>query len=142
MKAIVHKKYGSPSELEFLEVEKPTPKANEVLIKVHASSINSWDYDLVTGIPRIYRLIFGLFKPKNKVIGIDVAGIVVAKGDDVKNHDLWKILDAITKNAPVRIEWVRGHDGHPMNERADELTREIFREKTGKELTNFKTKYQ
>ena len=49
MKAIIYTKYGLPDELKLSEVEKPTPMANEVLIRVHAASINSWDWDLLTG---------------------------------------------------------------------------------------------
>lgn len=85
MKAILHTKYGSPSQLEYSEVGIPSPKANEVLVKVKASSINSWDYDLVTGKPRIYRLLFGVFKPKNRIIGIDIAGLVEAVGSEVQS---------------------------------------------------------
>jgi len=60
MKAIVYKKYGSPDVLELKEVEKPAPKDNEILIKVHATSINSWDWDMLTGRPLEYRLMSGL----------------------------------------------------------------------------------
>ena len=85
MKAAVYTKYGSPTEvLELREVEKPIPKDNEVLVKVHASSINSWDWDLVRGIPRIYRIMFGLLKPKYIIPGIDIAGKVEAVGGNVK----------------------------------------------------------
>jgi len=63
MKAIVYKKYGSPDVLELKEVGKPTPKDNEVLIKVKAASVNSWDLDLLTGRPFLYRLMSGIFKP-------------------------------------------------------------------------------
>jgi NADPH:quinone reductase-like Zn-dependent oxidoreductase len=85
MKAAVFTKYGSPTEvLRIREVEKPSLKENEVLVKVDAASINSWDYDLVTGIPRIYRLMFGVFKPKHIIPGIDIAGTVELVGINVK----------------------------------------------------------
>lgn len=84
MKAIVYERYGSPEVLELKEVPKPTPKDNEVLIKVHASSINSWDWDLLNGKPFIVRLVYGAIqKPKYKILGADVSGIVEAIGKDV-----------------------------------------------------------
>ncbi len=85
MKAIFYNKYGSSKNLKLKEIQKPIPKDNEVLVKVYASSINSWDWDLLVGKPYIYRLIFGLFKPKNKIIGIDIAGKVELVGSKVKH---------------------------------------------------------
>ncbi len=83
MKAIVCTKYGPPDVLELKEVAKPTAKDNEVLIKVHAASVNSWDWDLLRG-TFLNRLIFGLLKPKNKILGADIAGRVEAVGRNVK----------------------------------------------------------
>ncbi len=83
MKAIVYETYGSPDVLRLENVGQPVPANDELLIKVKASSINSWDWDLITGEPKIYRLLSGLFKPKNKILGFDVAGIVEAVGKDV-----------------------------------------------------------
>lgn len=84
MQAIVYHEYGSPDVLKLEEIEKPVPKDDEVLIKVHASSINSWDWDLVKG-TFLNRLIYkGIRKPKLKVIGADVAGRVEAIGENVK----------------------------------------------------------
>jgi NADPH:quinone reductase-like Zn-dependent oxidoreductase len=71
MKAIVYHKYGSPEVLQLEEVEKPVPKEDEVLVKIRAASVNSWDWDLVRGKPHLYRLLFGLLKPKYKIIGSD-----------------------------------------------------------------------
>ncbi|MGQ7887793.1 hypothetical protein [Paenibacillus sp. WC2504] len=51
MKAMVYTKYGTKDVLNLVEVEKPTPKDNEVLVRVHAASVNSWDWDLMRGIP-------------------------------------------------------------------------------------------
>lgn len=85
MKAIVYEKYGSPDVLELKEVEKPAPKDNEVLIKVHAASINSWDWDMLTGRPLEYRLFFGLLKSKHKILGCDIAGQIEAVGKNAKH---------------------------------------------------------
>ncbi|MGB2762782.1 MAG: NAD(P)-dependent alcohol dehydrogenase [Candidatus Aminicenantaceae bacterium] len=84
MKAVVYQKYGSPDVLELKEVEKPTPKDNEVLIKVHAASVNDWDWGLLRGKPFMNRLFFGLLKPKIKTIGGDIAGRIEAVGRNVK----------------------------------------------------------
>jgi len=86
MKAIVYRKYGSTDELRLEEVEKPVPKDNEVLIRIHAAAVNPWDWDLVTGKPRIYRLMFGLLKPKYNIIGSDIAGTVEAIGKNIKKY--------------------------------------------------------
>ena len=84
MKAIVCTKYGPPNVLQLKEVEKPTPKDNEVLVKVHAASVNDWDWGLLRGKPFVNRLLFGLLKPKNKILGSDIAGRVEAVGRNVK----------------------------------------------------------
>ncbi|MDY6958996.1 MAG: alcohol dehydrogenase catalytic domain-containing protein, partial [Halobacteriota archaeon] len=84
MNAIICTKYGPPEVLELKEVEKPTPKDNEVLIKVNASSINDWDWGLLRGKPFLNRLAFGLINPKTKILGCDIAGIVEAVGRDVE----------------------------------------------------------
>jgi NADPH:quinone reductase-like Zn-dependent oxidoreductase len=83
MKAIVYTKYGPPEVLELKEVEKPTPKDNEILIKVHAASINDWDWGALRGTPFMNRFIFGLLKP-NKILGCDIAGRVEAVGRNIK----------------------------------------------------------
>ncbi len=83
MKAMVYTKYGTTDGLKLQEVEKPIPKDNEVLIKIHAASINSWDWDLLRGIPFLVRL-EGLLKPKYQILGADIAGRVEAVGRGVK----------------------------------------------------------
>lgn len=86
MKAIVFTKYGSPDVLELAEVEKPTPADDEVLIRVHAVSLNDWDAGALGGTDFVNRLIFGLLKPKPKkrILGSDVAGRVEAVGKKVQ----------------------------------------------------------
>ena len=84
MKAIVYTEYGPPEVLQLREVEKPTPKDNEVLVKVHAASVNAIDYRFLTGTPYIARIMAGLLKPKYKILGTDVAGRVEAVGVNFK----------------------------------------------------------
>jgi len=85
MKAVVYPKYGSPDVLQLKEVEKPIPKNDEVLIKVHAASINSWDWEMLTGRPFEYRLLSGILKPKKtKILGCDIAGRIEAVGRIIK----------------------------------------------------------
>ena len=88
MKAVVYEKYGPPEALQLKEVEKPLPKDNEVLVKVHAASVNSWDWDLLRGKPFLNRPMFGLLKPKYKILGCDIAGRVEAVGRNVKQFRL------------------------------------------------------
>jgi len=83
MKAAYYEKYGQEDVLTVKDVEKPHPQANELLVRVHAASINSWDWDMVRGEPVIVRM-WGLFKPKYKIPGTDVAGTVEAVGEHVK----------------------------------------------------------
>lgn len=84
MRAIVYKKYGPPDVLQLKEVEKPTPKDNEVLIKVHSVSVNAADWHLMRADPLFVRLITGLLKPKNTILGADIAGRVEVIGSNVK----------------------------------------------------------
>ena len=82
MKAIVYNKYGTPGNLELKEIDKPLPKEDEVLVKVHAVSINDWDAGLLQG-DFINRLLNGLRKPKRKILGSDIAGRIEAVGKNV-----------------------------------------------------------
>ena len=84
MKAIVCNKYGPPEILELREVEKPIPEDNQVLVKVHAASVNFGNLVLLRGKPFLARLAFGLLKPKYPIPGGDIAGRVEAVGKDVK----------------------------------------------------------
>lgn len=82
---MVYEAFGPPDVLQLQDIEPPKPKRNEVLIKVHAASLNSWDWDLVRGKPVIVRLAGGgMKKPSFRVLGADVAGIVQTVGNDVK----------------------------------------------------------
>ena len=83
MKAMVYENYGSPDVLEFKEIEKPNVKNDEILLKVQAASVTPLDWHMLTGTPYIARLMAGLLKPKHKVLGTDVSGVVEAVGENV-----------------------------------------------------------
>lgn len=80
MKAIVRHTYGSPDVLQCAEVDTPTPKDDEVLLRVYATSVNAADWRLLRADPFLARLDVGLFKPRNTILGFDVAGQVEAVG--------------------------------------------------------------
>lgn len=82
MKAVVYYEYGSPDVLRLEEVEKPTPKDDEVLIKVHAVSVNGSDWEGLTGKP-LYARMGGLRKPSQKILGSDIAGRVERLGRNI-----------------------------------------------------------
>jgi NADPH:quinone reductase-like Zn-dependent oxidoreductase len=82
MHAIVYAKYGSTDELQLTEVAKPTPKDNEVLVKVQAASVNASDWHILKGDARLMG--YGLLKPKNPILGADIAGQVEVVGKAVK----------------------------------------------------------
>ncbi len=85
MKAVVYERYGPPDVLQIQEVEKPTPDKNQVLVKVHATSINAGDYFARGGKPFLIRFfIGGLLKPNDTRLGTDLAGQVEAVGENVK----------------------------------------------------------
>lgn len=99
MKATVNTKYGSPDVLRYEEVEKPSPKADEVLVRVHASSINAGDWHLLRADPWMIRLVFGLTKPKITILGADIAGTVESVGDEVTEFSVGDAVFGDISNA-------------------------------------------
>ena len=85
MKAITYYQFGSPDILRLEEIDKPTVKDDEVLVRVQAASVTPLDWHTLTGTPFLARLVIaGLFKPKHNILGNDIAGQVEAVGDNIK----------------------------------------------------------
>ncbi len=83
MKAAVYTKYGSPEVIQIIDVEIPSPKPNEILVKIKASSVTRADTMMRQGIPKFGRLFLGLFKPKNTALGTGFSGVVEAVGSQI-----------------------------------------------------------
>ena len=88
MKAITYTKYGSPDVLQLQEVAKPTPKNNEILIKIHATTVTSGDWrvrslNVPLGFGLMSRLVFGVLKPRQPILGSELAGEVESVGKGV-----------------------------------------------------------
>jgi NADPH:quinone reductase-like Zn-dependent oxidoreductase len=83
MKAFIYDRYGPPETLRIAEVDKPSPNADEVLVKVLAASVNAADWHVLRGKPLFSRATLGLLRPKHQILGVDVAGQVEAVGSGV-----------------------------------------------------------
>ena len=87
MKAIVYRCYGSPDVLKVEDIEKPTPADDEVLVEVHAASVNPLDWHYMRGSPYIMRLGTGIGSPDETRLGVDFAGTVEAVGSKVTRFE-------------------------------------------------------
>ncbi len=92
MKAIVCDRYGPPEQLQVRDVPTPVPKNNQVLVRVQATTVNDYDWSMVIGRPRIYRLFFGLFRPRRPIPGMELAGVVEALGPKATK---WRVGDKV-----------------------------------------------
>jgi NADPH:quinone reductase-like Zn-dependent oxidoreductase len=104
MKAAICTSYGPPEVLVLRNVEKPRPRADEVLVRTHASTVNSSDWFIRSGIPNhpafqrlMMKLMIGLFRPRHEILGLILAGEVVEVGADVKRFQVGDRVFAFTK---------------------------------------------
>ena len=88
MKAVIYRCYGGPEVLEYVDVAKPTPLDDEVLVKVHAAGVNPLDWHYMRGAPYVMRLMSGIGAPNRQTMGVDFAGVVSLQLDDY-GHLVW-----------------------------------------------------
>jgi NADPH:quinone reductase-like Zn-dependent oxidoreductase len=111
MKAIVYTKYGSPDVLELTEVEKPTPKPNEVLIRIYATTATKYDCwqrssTAPTGFGLLSRITSGIRKPKQPILGLDISGEIETVGKDVKLFKKGDQIFGITMGLGAYAEYI------------------------------------
>jgi len=107
MKAAIREEYGGPEVIEMQELEKPIPGSEELLIRVYATTINRTDCANLTAKPFIMRMVLGLIKPGNKILGTDFSGDVIATGENVeffKTGD--RVFGFIVTGASSQAEYV------------------------------------
>ena len=98
MKSIVYTKYGSPNVLELKDVSRPDPLDDEVLVEIHAASVNAYDWHFLTADVFLIRLMSGgLLKPKKTTLGADIAGRVIAVGKDIQKFQVGDDVFGIAK---------------------------------------------
>lgn len=107
MKAALRRTYGSPSRITLENIKRPEPKDNEVLIQVHATTVNRTDCANLTAKPFIMRFILGLFTPRKKIMGTDFAGEVVALGSHIKSSKIGdRVVGFVDIGAASQAEYV------------------------------------
>jgi NADPH:quinone reductase-like Zn-dependent oxidoreductase len=107
MKAVVYERYGSPDVLQLREITKPSVADDEVLVKVHAASIQQTDINFRTGTPFLARVLAGLLKPKNQILGCDYSGTVEATGKNVDEYSVGdEVYGQLNKRTGTHAEYI------------------------------------
>ena len=114
MRAVVHDRYGPPEVLRVQEIPRPVPEADQVLVRVHASTVTQTDCHMRRARPYIWRLMLGLRRPKRRVLGLELAGVVEAVGSAVTSFQPGDRVFGMRSGAHAEFVCVResGYLGH------------------------------
>ncbi len=107
MRAVVHDKYGPPEVLRLADVERPVPQEDEVLVRVHATTVTRTDCGVRAGYPFFARAFTGLLRPKRKIAGMELAGEVAAVGEAVKEFKVGDRIFGVKGGANAEYVCVR-----------------------------------
>lgn len=135
MKAIVTTKYGSPEVLQLTEIEKPTPKKNEVLIKINSTTVTAADTMMRKGSPYLGRLYLGLRKPKRPIPGVEFSGEVIEIGSDVTFFKPGEAVFGETLNMGCNAEYVCVDQNDVLVTKPDNLSHEEASPVSGSGIT-------
>jgi NADPH:quinone reductase-like Zn-dependent oxidoreductase len=113
MRAVVHDKYGPPEVLRLEEVERPVPKDDEVLVKIHATTVNRTDCHIRRAKPFMWRFFAGLRRPKRRILGMELAGAVEAVGAAVTEFEVGDHVFGV-KGFGAHAEFVCMREGAPL----------------------------
>jgi NADPH:quinone reductase-like Zn-dependent oxidoreductase len=113
MKAVVYDRYGPPDVLRLEEVERPVPEVDQVLVKIHATTVNRTDCGLRSAKPFITRFVTGLLRPKRKILGMELAGVVEAVGSAVTEFEVGDHVFGV-KGSGAHAEFVCMRESGPL----------------------------
>ncbi|MEI8047096.1 MAG: NAD(P)-dependent alcohol dehydrogenase [Bacteroidota bacterium] len=126
MKASIHTRYGPPEVLRLMEVTKPVPENNEVLIKIYATTVNRTDCGFRSAQYFISRFYSGVFRPKNKTLGNEFAGVIEAIGKDVKSFNIGeKVFGYNDTKFGAHAEYMTMAENEPITTMPSDVTYEL-----------------
>src|SRR6266850_3328529 len=124
MRAAVFDRYGPPEVQRLEDVERPVPKADEVLVKIHATTVTRTDCGVRAGKPWLVRLFFGLRRPKQRILGTELAGEVVAAGSAVREFAVGDHVFGSTKafQSGTHAEFICMQESGPLALKPADIT--------------------